>query len=119
MFCLFCYFFAFNKIEKIFSIDNCCWVIPVTSCFIAVVAAVIGIGICFFYFQCNIYYCRVRPIFMLTNTWLECFYELFICFLCYFFQIFCFWSCSYFILLCKKVKGWMIYWVGYKKKKER
>ena len=119
-FVYFCLFFVFKK----FSISSFCWVNPVTSCFTTVVAAGIGIGFCFFHFQCNdnYYHLYLRPwpqFEFSTNTWLECFYELFIYFLCYFCQIFCFWFCFYFITLCKKVKGWIIYIVGYKKKKER
>ena len=116
-FVYFCCFFVFK--HRKFSIDNCCWVIPVTSCFMAVVATVIGIAICFFSFQRdNNIYCRLRSYFRPTNTQLEYFYELFICFLCYLCEIICFWFCFYFVILCKKVKGWM-YWVGYEKKKER
>ena len=115
MFCIFLLFFFF------FSTNSSCWVYPVTSCLLAVVATGIGIGFCFCNIQDNdIYHLWLKPNFkVFTNTWLECFYELFIWFLCYFCENLCFLFCFYFKILCKKVKGWIIYRVGFKKKKER
>ena len=114
----FCYFFNFSK--KIL-INNSYWANPVTSCLMVVVAIGIGIGICFFYFQRDnicYYYC-LRQYLSFTNTRLECFCDLFICYMCFICENFGFLFCFYFFKLCKKVKGWIIYRVGIKKKKER
>ena len=97
LFCSFCFF-------KNILINNFYWVNPVTSCLTAVVAIGIGIGFCFFYFQRdNFYHNRLRLYLEFTNTRLDCFYDLFICFMCFICEKFGFLFCFYFFKLCKLV----------------
>ena len=110
LFFVYCFYFYF------FSINNFCWTYRLQSCFIAVLATGIGIGLLFYQQYGNYYnYLSLMPKLKGTNTWLECFFELFLLYMCYFCEIFSFWFCFYIRKLCKRIT----YWVGYKKKKKR
>ena len=121
-FLLFCFFlFLYFCFFKNILINNSCWTNPVTSCQMAVAAIGIGIGLVYFQQNGNFHYHLLRPKLNQTNTWLECFFDLCICYLCCFCEKFSFSFCFYFVQLCKyiwrKIKGWITYWI--KKKKER
>ena len=102
-FFLFCFYFYFFR----FSICTFCWANPMTTCFITRVATGIGIGLFVFFIIQHIdiaYQYRLRlDLKFCTNTWLECLYELFICFMCFACEKFCFSLCFYFKKLCNSI----------------
>ena len=108
-------FFVFIRI---FSINFFCWEYPVTTCFLTRAATGIGIGLTIYFFiQLNGVYhqYRLRFNFNLANTGLECFYDLFICFMCFACEKFCFLFCFYLARLCKSIFFRITKWINRKK----